>query len=129
MTLRKTIEDGLEDFLRYLFFWTSDFGAAVVALHTVLIVGFIALFILSYAYRPVLYICFGITLLITMQHLILGACVLSSIERHANGTALRVLEPSLGLLGLPETKDNLRYLTQTLFVLLSLMLLVRIYHK
>jgi hypothetical protein len=129
MTLRKTIEDGLEDFLRYLFFWTSDFGAAVVTLHKVLIVGFIALFILSYAYRPVLYICFGITLLITMQHLILGTCVLSSIERHANGTALRVLEPSLGLLGLPETKDNLRYLTQTLFVLLSLMLLVRIYHK
>jgi hypothetical protein len=64
-----------------------------------------------------------LVLIVTLKHLILGVCILSSIERRINGAPLRVTEPLLALMGLPETKANIRRITQTIFVTISLLMI------
>jgi len=125
MTWRRTIEDGVEDILRALF-WTDDFGATVVLFHQILIIIFILSLVATAYYPRLIYVVIPIVLVLTLKHLILGVCILSSIERRVNGAPMRVTEPLLELMGLPETTTNIRRITQTIFVTISLLMIWRL---
>lgn len=125
MTWRRTIEDGVEDILRTLF-WTDDFGATVVLFHQILILVFILSLIATVYYPSLIYVVIPLVLIVTLKHLVLGVCILSSIERRINGAPMRVTEPLLALMGLPETKTNIRRITQTIFVTISLLMIWRL---
>ena len=125
MSWRRKIEDEVEAILRVLF-WTDDFGATVVIFHQILIIVFILSILATVYYPRIIFVVAPVVLVLTLQHLILGACVLGSIERRVNGAAMRVTEPLLALMGLPETTTNIRLITQTFFVTISLLMIWRL---
>jgi len=134
--LRNLIEPVVEKLLRILFFWTTtekEFGDMLILLHIVLFWIFVVTVALVFVIRaPPLFIMGMIILAILLlaQHYLLGACILSSIEKRVNGRPYPMAEPILTLFGIPTTTENIRgftCLTLTIIVLCFSLQLVRVW--
>jgi hypothetical protein len=130
--LRRLIEPIIENTLRTLFFWTrndQEFGDAVVILHKSLFYLFIvAVIIINVIPVPHTFIIFMLVLSIAIliQHLVLGVCVLSTIEKRVLGAPYPLMEPILALFKIPISVESLKGVTVLILSLITLSFLLQV---
>jgi len=130
--LRRLIEPIVEKVLRTLFFWTrndQEFGDAVVILHKSLFYLFIvAVIIINVVPVPHTFIIFMLVLSIAilLQHLVLGICVLSTIEKRVLGAPYPLMEPILTLFKIPVSVESLKGVTVLILSLITLSFLLQV---
>ena len=130
--LRRVVEPIVENTLRTLFFWTrtdQEFGDAVVILHKALFYVFIvAVIIINVVPVPHTFIIFMLTLSIAIliQHLMLGVCVLSTIEKRVLGAPYPLMEPILALFKIPVSVESLKGVTVLILSMITLSFLLQV---
>ena len=130
--LRRLIEPIIEKTLRTLFFWTrneQEVGDALVTLHKLLFYVFIvAIIIINVIPVPPIFIIFMLALSITIlvQHLMLGVCVLSTIENRVLGAPYPLMEPILTLFKIPISVESLRGVTVLILSITTLSFLLQV---
>jgi hypothetical protein len=130
--LRRLIEPIIENTLRTLFFWTrndQEFGDAIVILHKSLFYLFIvAVIIINVIPVPHTFIIFMLVLSIAIliQHLVLGVCVLSTIENRVLGAPYPLMEPILTLFKIPVSVESLKGVTVLILSLITLSFLLQV---
>lgn len=114
MSVKKAIVNALEEVFRYCYGWISEndesLGRIVSALHIVVVFGVFVMILISHFIYPVLWFqifVFCIVFLIWIQHILLQACVCSSLERKLMGNNTRLaVDPVLVFFKIPVTKDT-----------------------
>ena len=130
--LRRVVEPIVENTLRTLFFWTrtdQEFGDAVVILHKSLLYLFIvAVIIINVVPVPHTFIIFMLVLsfAILIQHLVLGVCVLSTIEKRVLGAPYPLMEPILALFKIPISVESLKGVTVLILSMITLSFLLQV---
>ena len=130
--LRRVVEPIVENTLRTLFFWTrtdQEFGDAVVILHKSLLYLFIvAVIIINVVPVPHTFIIFMLVLsfAILIQHLVLGVCVLSTIEKRVLGAPYPLMEPILTLFKIPVSVESLKGVTVLILSMITLSFLLQV---
>ena len=129
---RRVVEPIVENVLRTLFFWTrndQEFGNAVVILHKSLLYLFIvAVIIINVVPVPHTFIIFMLILsfAILIQHLVLGVCVLSTIEKRVLGAPYPLMEPILELFKIPVSVESLKGVTVLILSMITLSFLLQV---
>jgi len=133
--VRYYIEHTVERILRTLFFWTKteqQFGEALVMLHIALKWLFIFAMILTAVSNTIpllLYVILVLSILLLLQHYILGICILSSIEKRVIGHPYPLLWPIFYLFDIPNTPETTRgimlLLLSSLVTVFALLMIVR----
>jgi hypothetical protein len=129
---RRVVEPIVENVLRTLFFWTrndQEFGNAVVILHKSLLYLFIvAVIIINVVPVPHTLIIFMLILsfAILIQHLVLGVCVLSTIEKRVLGAPYPLMEPILELFKIPVSVESLKGVTVLILSMITLSFLLQV---
>ena len=130
--IRRQIEPLVEKVLRTLFFWTTsekEFGTLIIYLHLFFVFIIAATLLMTFLFRvPVsviltVIIIFG---LIVIQHIILGICLFSSIEKRVNGAPYPIMEPVLRLFNIPISKESRIGVTALLISFTLLILLLQL---
>ena len=130
--VRRVVEPIVENTLRTLFFWTrtdQEFGDAVVILHKSLLYLFIvAVIIINVVPVPHTFIIFMLVLsfAILIQHLVLGVCVLSTIEKRVLGAPYPLMEPILTLFKIPVSVESLKGVTVLILSMITLSFLLQV---
>jgi hypothetical protein len=114
MSVRGTIVETLEKWLRFAYKWVTDqdevLGEIVYILHMFVFWTLIVLIIISHTLYPIFWfqvVIFCFTCLIWMQHLILNTCVLTSIELRLLGPHNHLMIDSLlTIFGIPIQKET-----------------------
>lgn len=114
MSVRGTIVETLEKWLRFAYKWVTDkdeiLGEIVYMLHMFGFWTLIVLIIISHTLYPIFWfqvMIFCFTCLIWMQHLILKTCVLTSIELRLLGPSNHLMIDSLlTIFGIPIQKET-----------------------
>jgi len=114
MSVRGTIVETLEKWLRFAYKWVTDqddvLGEIVYILHMFVFWTLIVLIIISHTLYPIFwfqFVIFCFTCLIWIQHLILNTCVLTSIELRLLGPHNHLMIDSLlTIFGIPIQKET-----------------------
>lgn len=114
MTVKQVIIDGLETALRWGYTWITDndetLGKILSTLHILVLLVIFVLILVSHLIYPVLWLqvlIFGVVFLIWLQHILLRACVCSSLERRLMGDeAPLAIDIVLNVLGIPVSKQT-----------------------
>ena len=128
--LRALIETIVENLLRIIFFWCEsekEFGEWVIRLHYGIWITLLSVFIVMRIVTiPFIIICamFLLSCIMWTQHLVLGVCLLSSIQKRVLGRQCKLINPLLELFDIPVSRESIKGVTillSTIFV--SLMIL------
>lgn len=119
MSVKKAIVNGLEVSLRWAYKWLSDnddvLGKILSTLHILVLIVIFVLIVISHVIYPVIWLqlfVFGIVFLIWLQHVLLHACVCSSLERKLMGDdAPLAIDIILNILRIPISKETRMGLT------------------
>jgi hypothetical protein len=129
MDLRRTIEPVVEKVLRTLFFWTNsetEFGNMVIMAHLSFVVLIAATLLTTFVCRVptsvivAVIVVFG---LIVVQHLLIGVCLFSSIEKRVLGAPYPIMDPILHLFHIPTSRES-RIGVTALLISFTLLILV-----
>ena len=126
--LRKQTEAVLEAILRTCFFWTTtdaEFGEMVLAIHNIILALLFGwyLSVRIFSLPPVFV--YGLLFAASIgwtQHLLLGVCLLSSIQKRMLGTKYAAMTHLLNVFGIPDTPETSR----GVLLLLSCMIMILI---
>jgi hypothetical protein len=110
--IRKKIQNSIELFMRWLFFWESDdakIGRLLRTFHQYFIISLVGFYFMvhilvpSYWYLLFIWVCFT---LIWISHLVMGGCVFTRIEQKLTGEKITIIDPLLELFQIPVTKET-----------------------
>lgn len=110
--LPRVIQDTLEGVLRKIFFWESDdkrLGSLIRFLHHGLVYIMFAWYIMCHTFVPsyFLFLVFYIIIaLVWVQHLLVGGCVLSRLERKFIGDDKSFVDPIMEAFHIPVTPES-----------------------
>jgi hypothetical protein len=110
--LPRVIQNTLENILRKIFFWESDdkrLGGLIRFLHHGLVYIMFAWYIVCHTFVPsyFLFVVFYIIIiLVWIQHLLVGGCVLSRLERKFIGDDKSFVDPIMEAFHIPVTPQS-----------------------
>jgi hypothetical protein len=132
---RKKLQDALEIFFRWLFFWEIDdkrIGLFIRVLHQYLIMFLVISYLIVHTILPNYFYLFSIWFIagiIWSLHCLTGSCVLTKIEQKLIDDKITVADPFLDIFHIPKTKENIMGVTlmtsTAFFLFLSFELLAR----
>lgn len=114
MSLRETIVDNLELFIRFIYKWITDndeiLGEIVYTLHIFVFWTLMVVVIVSHTIYPVFWfqaLIFFVVCMVWIQHMVLRTCVLTSIERKLLGpSGHNMIDSLLNIFGIPVQNES-----------------------
>lgn len=129
---RRKFEPIIESFFRSLFFWAhtdKEFGSALLLFHSLIFWIIVITAVLAHVIQiPPIIIIFIMILCIffILQHVFLGACMISSIEKRILGSPYPLIEPILIVFKIPISPESLRGVTNLMISILVLSFLLHL---
>lgn len=114
---RQSVGEIIESSVRLLIFWETDseqIGEYLRIIHGLIISWFFLMVFLAHTVFPYLWLqvsLFLFSLLICLQHIVLGGCIFTKVEQKLCKDSVSIVDPILHLFNIPVNKDTTRGIT------------------